>query len=499
MKYISSLFSNYQNNLKQAVFPPALLLIYFASPLMAQWEQAGIIGKPYPYDFFDLLSDTTQNSIYLLGDFEETSQYHIPIYKYSKGRIKYLYRYNGAITRSSTYITGAIMRSDTLFLSMHNDLYINDSIPVVTMFGYVVNDSIIVSPDSSIGGLLPYKYEGCFGLGEYQGSIVIGINRTNNSNARGVIGYKDGYYFPLKDKFLTSENNSVFVRALQEYKGKLYVGGNFSNGTFGNDRNLQVYDGEKWSGIKGWQFPSFLLGDITSMAVYKGDLYIGGLFRKRDGGIADHIVRYDGTHFYDIKSGFDSPRHAGTVSNMKVHKGYLYVYGSFVQTYHEWPTNGIVRWDGSRWCRARGEFNGNISDIAFLNDTLFVGGGFTLDNGNPLKYFAKWTGSLDSLFFHCPPPVEQTIVDSYVGEEELTSNNPTNFRVYPNPAKDKVFVECPSNGAICRVYSTDGRYLSTIKLKKGTNPVAIKDFRQSLLLLSIQSEGEIYGFKVVVE
>jgi hypothetical protein len=177
----------------------------------------------------------------------------------------------------------------------------------------------------------------------------------------------------------------------------------------------------------------------------------------------------------------------------------LYVCGNFIETNSSIPTNRLVRWDGNRWCAAKGAFNGNIVDIAFLNDTLFVGGGFTQNGADTLNYFAKWTGPLDSLFDTCSAVVDQYIVDSFLGEEEIETDDNKKFSVYPNPAHDNVSVHNPFESAVCEVWCIDGTLKRKKTLENGRNCIDLSVLCAGIYIMRLINHHEYEVHKLVVK
>src|SRR5436190_7022743 len=127
------------------------------------------------------------------------------------------------------------------------------------------------------------------------------------------------------------------VFALLETNGNIYAGGiSFFDGT--TNTQVRIWNGTNWAGL-----PKLTAGLalITDLALYKGELYVGGQFRIPGG-----------------------------------------------------PTNlGLARWDGFGW-REVGGFNGFVTALRVVGEDLYVGGSFTNIGSLPTRHIARWDGGV---------------------------------------------------------------------------------------------------------
>ena len=192
-----------------------------------------------------------------------------------------------------------------------------------------------------------------------------------------------------------------------KHDGRLVICGNFQiNGATG----IAYLEGGQWN-ILG---PGILGGfsSIHVMAVYQGDLYIGGQIDMGAGNAGRDIMRWDGTQFQPVGGGLQ--RNLGDnsgfsdVRGMEEHNGVLYVGGGFRYAGGV-PAYGVAGWDGTQWCGVPG----NLSDgpghlgvgqggMAFYQDTLFVACGYLAD-GDSVYLAAKFVGT--SYADSCSGPV----------------------------------------------------------------------------------------------
>ena len=171
---------------------------------------------------------------------------------------------------------------------------------------------------------------------------------------------------------------------ITKHEGRLVVCGSFFiNGA----TSIAYLEGGQWnilgSGILGG------LSSIHAMAVYQGDLYVGGQISMSGGNAGRDIMRWDGNQFQPVGGGF---RYAGGV-----------------------PAYGVAGWDGTQWCGVPG----NLSDgpghlgvgqggMAFYQDTLFVACGYLAD-GDSVHLAAKFVGT--SYSDTCSGPVSVPLIE----------------------------------------------------------------------------------------
>jgi hypothetical protein len=115
---------------------------------------------------------------------------------------------------------------------------------------------------------------------------------------------------------------------------------------------------------------------VTALHADGTDLYVGGQFTDAGGvASADFVAKWNGTAW----SGF-APLN-GTVRAIAFAGGTLIVGGSFSDAGGNPDADFLARWNGSAWepaCNAVGPaFNGNVSALQVIGNTLYVGGAFT--------------------------------------------------------------------------------------------------------------------------
>jgi hypothetical protein len=118
----------------------------------------------------------------------------------------------------------------------------------------------------------------------------------------------------------------------------------------------------------------------AALAVTPGALYVGGEFTDA-GGIpdADRIATWNGSNWSAVSSPASQISN-GRVSAIAVHAGKVYAGGSFQDAGGEANADNLAIWDGTSWepfCDAAGPaFDGNVTSLQIVGQTLYVGGAF---------------------------------------------------------------------------------------------------------------------------
>ncbi|HTB33037.1 MAG TPA: hypothetical protein VK808_13490 [Bacteroidia bacterium] len=188
------------------------------------------------------------------------------------------------------------------------------------------------------------------------------------------------------------------ITAMVEYNGKLYAGTEIGTG------NSASYNLLRWNDTL-WKYVGSANGRINALYVMKGELYIGGSFTKADTVAAKHIVKYsDSAGWHKVGHGLPN-----NVWALIVFREMLYAGGQFesverlngkswedvMSSGQQYKTgwvkgftnyfdelyacgefNYLLKWNSQAWSPV-GPFNDGASAMAFYDNGLFVGGGFT--------------------------------------------------------------------------------------------------------------------------
>jgi len=174
------------------------------------------------------------------------------------------------------------------------------------------------------------------------------------------------------------------VAALCVYEGELYAAGEFDRmdgveGTSGVAR----WDGQAWNSV-GNGIPG---GSGTSLKVYDGALWIGGVFNRIGELTTLHMAKWDG-------ESWSTPFELGAwgfVSGLALHRGQLAIAGNF-RWVDQWPARGVTLYDGKE-CRVLGNgLNDLVRDMVIWDGKLVVAGIFTSAGDEWSRGVAMWDG-----------------------------------------------------------------------------------------------------------
>jgi hypothetical protein len=279
-------------------------------------------------------------------------------------------------------------------------------------------------------------------------------------------GWSSVNNFPL---FSITPGYINWVYDIELYNNELYVCGNFYNYPQMTIDHIAKWDGTNWvnvgNGIHGG------IRDARKMVVFKNELVVAGRFSKsvNPTNPGENIGKWNGTQWSELGSGTDD-----IIDDMKVKDGNLYICGAF-STAGGISAHNLARWDGSKWCGFGNTINyGIITSLDFLNDTLYIGGGFIIVNIDTIWNMAKWTGG--------------TYIDtcsSTIGIEE-NENQLHSITIYPNPATNTLYINGLSGINTAEVYDISGKLLLSRQLN--TNQIDISALAKGLYFVKLSAE-----------
>lgn len=257
--------------------------------------------------------------------------------------------------------------------------------------------------------------------------VAYGYNKYLKGNKYGQLLNWDGdttfSEFENISTFMSSSGSAVV--AVIEYNDEIYVAGNASTLGGGIMNEIMRWTGSQWTDVGDGILDATGLGGVNEMVEYKGDLYIGGQFAQENHSKENHIARWNGQEWLSVGGGVEND--VRSIYSMHVYNGYLYVGGAF-DTIGGIPANGIARWDGKEWCSCNSSFHGAVvMSITHFRDTLYVAGNFNFIDGDTIYKIAKFIGS----------DFADTCGSSTVGIKTLESEK-KQIMGYPNPAEESI-------------------------------------------------------------
>ncbi len=186
------------------------------------------------------------------------------------------------------------------------------------------------------------------------------------------------------------------VESFCEYKGELYVGGNFDSIAGIRAMSIARWNGSTWDSVPGMYPMSRYLSsrpevEIWAMTVYNGELIAAGTLWQ-NGNKWVNIAKWNGTTWSQLGNGVDNKIFA-----METYKGKLFVTGYFNNA-GSVAAKGIASWNGAAWETVGGSglTSGGSSgnDFRIYKGELYFTGSFNSINGLPVHCIAKWNGTV---------------------------------------------------------------------------------------------------------
>ncbi|MBS1914454.1 MAG: T9SS type A sorting domain-containing protein [Bacteroidetes bacterium] len=170
--------------------------------------------------------------------------------------------------------------------------------------------------------------------------------------------------------------------ALQAYQGDLYLTGGFSRlNNIPGTNGLARWNGSSWEAVPGNRMAnssSFLsstyLSSIFPMTVYKGELFVAGIFFVIDSNdIHAGIVAFNGSTWRAIvdHSSTDFYKDSIMITSFAEWRGDLYV-GGYFSRIGGTNAHGLARWDGTTWSTLGTRDMRAIAGLFVLDDRLYA-------------------------------------------------------------------------------------------------------------------------------
>ena len=282
----------------------------------------------------------------------------------------------------------------------------------------------------------------------------------------------------------------VMIGTICEYKGYIYVGGNFGTALFPHDtiQCIMRYDGANWSSVGGG-----MKGGTTtvfSMVVYNNELYVAGNFNRSSGNVGDEIQKWDGTTWSGVGGGIAG----GYLTKLLVGKdNKLYALGGFDHA-GGIPANMVATWDGTNWCSLSGNFDNILETGCFYHDSLAIGGGFHIIDGDTMNFISRWIGGayLD------------TCGHLTTGINEIQINSES-LKIYPNPATNQITIDfdlLETKNTFIEIKNVLGQTVKTFSnnaVQKGSNKIEvdISEYSNGIYFVQLQNGNQITNQKFI--
>lgn len=191
----------------------------------------------------------------------------------------------------------------------------------------------------------------------FDGELAVGTGTQWFSQISGKCLAWDGTSWRELD-----DGPSGWVRALDVYEGDLIAAGHFSMPVQVDDSGspvLEAWNIARWDGSQWHEMGAGTNDMVYALAVYDGDLIVGGRFDTAGGWEVGQITRYSGgcnwwkipgAHFYELKDQYGEVVGGRLVYDLAIHDGDLIAAGEFNCTIESGElARGVVRYDGENW------------------------------------------------------------------------------------------------------------------------------------------------------
>lgn len=167
------------------------------------------------------------------------------------------------------------------------------------------------------------------------------------------------------------------VWAIQDFKNEIYIGGDFlfAGGQFVNF--ISKWNGSSWLPLLGDANTTGVNARVFALAEYKGLLYVGGNFTRAGNEQAKLLAKWNGTNWFAMNSQLNLVAPApgampAYVKSLKVFNSILYVGGSLLS--FDNVSRNVAGFDGTNWVHLNtGLPYGGSTAIEFWSKSLWVG------------------------------------------------------------------------------------------------------------------------------
>jgi len=278
-------------------------------------------------------------------------------------------------------------------------------------------------------------------------------------------------------ELVQDDNGTPILVSVEKYQNRLYVGGSLS--LYDGTNGIAMYDGSTWSGPGGG-----ILGGAAAaldMAVYNGELYVGGEIRVTVGNAGHGLMRWDGSQWHDVGGSMQDlycgTTYPGRARSLLVHDGKLLASGGFGCAGHI-PAQRFAQWDGTNWCGTGDTIPDEVMAMAMYHDTLFLAlGGYTVNGDTVPGMVVKWVGGAfeDTCGTVGIAPIAQ-------GDHSL--------ELWPNPSADVLHVSLPpatGSGARLSLVDMGGRTVRRVNTtRQGTVEIPVADLPDGLYAVRLE-------------
>jgi len=194
----------------------------------------------------------------------------------------------------------------------------------------------------------------------------------------------DGLVWQRATPLVLDSNATIY--SMCEFKGEIYLGGNFHLPFQVNIQNLLKLTTSKWSTIKGGAVFSKRSDAVYTLTSDESGVYIGGSFDTINKRAYKNLVFYNGERLDEL-GGFGAN---GRVSKLEFIGSTLYALGSFSEI-GKVNSKGIAYYRGKEWLTLGGSLASPVKEITYFQSAAFV----AVPIGNNYYFYRNETGTTD--------------------------------------------------------------------------------------------------------
>jgi hypothetical protein len=182
------------------------------------------------------------------------------------------------------------------------------------------------------------------------------------------------------------------VFAIAIYDGEVIIGGKFVTAGDKTVNRIARWDGNTWQPL-GSGFTASESPGVFALTVYQGNLIAGGDFTHTGATEVNAIASWNGTSWSALGSGFLHVSNPfATIFALGEYDGKLIAGGRFEESGGT-PMENIAQWNGSSWSALDSGLNGRVVALTVYGGNLIAGGGFTNIGPGTFSRIAQWNGS----------------------------------------------------------------------------------------------------------
>ncbi len=214
----------------------------------------------------------------------------------------------------------------------------------------------------------------------YNGNLIVAGRFTTLFNGSNNIAQWNGKSWSGLGSGLSCDfqGQSIWIKSMAVYNGNLIVGGIISSAGGQAVNDIAQWNGTSWSPMANGQYGN----GVNALVVYNGNLIAGGDF-STSGSFG--IAQWNGTSWATMGTNL-----TGIIDALVVYKGNLIAAG---EDYGYGSAKHPAQWNGASWTAVGGGCNGDINSLLIYNGNLIVQGSFDSAGGVPCSGIAQWNGT----------------------------------------------------------------------------------------------------------